>query len=165
MIWCDVDDSRDILFLTLLRRWIQFSQIVNPSYLISYMFIIQYVYTFTSSDVIPWSSGTVLNSWPCVLMFYTVYPRVYILPVSPTWYIYITQCACNIEYACYVMSPKFQKHFQTLDPKTHSHKKRLCFFTKSHKNGNGNICGLLHLRTQVLNQLRFRPIKHLKMTV
>ena len=41
----------------------------------------------------------------------------------------------------------------------------LCFRTKSQKNGNGNICVLLHLRPYLLNQLRFRPIKHLKMTV
>ena len=40
----DVDDSGDILISTLLRGWIRLSPIVNPIYLISYSFIIQYVY-------------------------------------------------------------------------------------------------------------------------
>ena len=38
----------------------------------------------------------------------------------------------------------------------------VCFCTKSQKNGNGNICVLCH---NFWNQLEFRPVKHLKMTV
>ena len=68
----DVDDSGGILISTLLRGWIQFSPIVNPLYLISYTFIIQYVYKL---DVIPWSSGTGLSAGHCVLRFYTCLPQ------------------------------------------------------------------------------------------
>ena len=82
-----MDDSGNILFLMLLRGWIQFSPIINPLYLISYMFIIQYVYEL---DVIPWSSGMGLNSEPRVGGFILVYHKVYILPVSPIRYVYIT---------------------------------------------------------------------------
>ena len=85
----DVDDSDDILFLMLLRGWIRFSRIVNPLYLISYMFIIQYVYKL---DVIPWSSETALNSVPRVGFFILVYPKVYVLPVRLIQSVYITWC-------------------------------------------------------------------------
>ena len=83
----DVDDSSGILFLMLLHGWIRLSPIVNPLYLTSYTFIIQYVYKL---DVIPWSSETALNSGPRVGGFILVYPKVYILPVSPIWFVYIT---------------------------------------------------------------------------
>ena len=93
----DVDDSGDILFLMLLHGWIRFSPIVNPLYLISYTFIIQYVYKL---DVIPWSSGTA-TCW----RFYTCLPKVYVLSVSPIQSDYITWCIC-ITSSTRVTSPR-----------------------------------------------------------
>ena len=91
----DVDDSGDILLLTLLRRWIRFSPIVNPLYLISYTFIIQYVYKL---DVIPWSSGTA-TCW----RFYTCLPQgVCIAGPSNSVCLHYVVYLYYIEYACYV---------------------------------------------------------------
>ena len=98
-----MDKSGDILISMLLCGWIRLSPIVNLLYLISYMFIIQYVYTFKSSDVIPWSSGTGLRALLRVLRFYTCLPLgAYIAGQSDPVCLQQTVCSYNIGYACYV---------------------------------------------------------------
>ena len=80
-----MDDSGDILILTLLRRWIQLSPIVNRFYLISYTFIIQYVYKLLFLGALKryWSLDHVF--WA----FMFVYSKVYVLPVSPSWSVWV----------------------------------------------------------------------------
>ena len=80
-----MDDSGDIPIATSLRGWIRLSPIVNP-----FILNILLVYSIRLQVVIPWSPQAVLKTGPRVSSFYTCLLQGVLLPVSPSWYVYIT---------------------------------------------------------------------------
>ena len=94
----DVDDSGDILFPMLLHGWIRFSPIVSLLHLISYTFIIQYVYKFRCC-FLELRNGTEL--WATCWRFYTCLPQgIYIASQSNSVCLHYIVCSYNIGYAC-----------------------------------------------------------------
>ena len=97
----DVDDSGNILFPMLLHGWIRFSPIVSLLHLISYTFIIQYVYKFRCC-FLELRNGTEL--WATCWRFYTCLSQgVYIASQSDLVCLHYIVCSYNIGNACYVM--------------------------------------------------------------